>query len=192
MSDEREARFTALYETARARIVTYALRRTSSREDAADVVAETFAIAWRRIDDVPDGHAGLLWLFVTARHVLANRGRRRRRSDELFEWLVAELRGAEVGEEPQDEDGLVALYCLRVLPEEQREVLMLAGWEGLSAAEIGRVLGCSPTAARIRLHRARARLQAEKGEFAADSKRSAPPGHAPVEGLAIRSAPEET
>jgi RNA polymerase sigma-70 factor (ECF subfamily) len=191
MSEDREARFTALYEAARARIVAYALRRTASREDAADVVAETFAIAWRRIDDVPDGHAGLLWLYVTARHVLANRARRLRSRGEVFNRLVGELRGAELADAPHDDASLLALFSLNSLPEEHREVLMLAGWEGLSAAEIGRVLGCSPTAARIRLHRARLRLNAEIGEISPASKRSDAPGHAPDEGLTLRCAPEE-
>ena len=81
MSEAREDRFCALYERTRPRIVAYALRRTSSREDAADIVAETYEIAWRRLDDVPAGDAGLLWLYVTARYVAANHGRRTRRRD---------------------------------------------------------------------------------------------------------------
>ena len=79
MSEAREDRFCALYEWTRPQILAYVLRRTASRDDAADVVAETFEIAWRRLDDVPSGQAGLLWLYVTARYVLANHGRRVRR-----------------------------------------------------------------------------------------------------------------
>ena len=76
MSDAREDQFRALYDLTRPQIIAYALRRTSSREDAADIVAETYEIAWRRLGDVPAGPAGLLWLYVTARYVLANHGRR--------------------------------------------------------------------------------------------------------------------
>jgi len=55
---EPEDRFCALYEWTRPRIIAYALRRTSSREDAADIVAETYEVAWRRLEDVPAGSAG--------------------------------------------------------------------------------------------------------------------------------------
>ena len=74
--DERERRFRALYGRARPCLFAYALRRTLSPEDAADVVAETFLIAWRRLDAVPDGEASLLWLYAACRRVIANQSRR--------------------------------------------------------------------------------------------------------------------
>jgi hypothetical protein len=69
--------------------------------------------------------------------------------------------------------------------------LMLAGWEGLNAAQMGRVLGCSPTAARIRLHRARARLTSEMADFAAAEKRPGRVGHIQVRGTATSTSPQE-
>jgi RNA polymerase sigma-70 factor (ECF subfamily) len=51
------------------------------------------------------------------------------------------------------------LDALASLSEAEREVLMLAAWEELSSSEAARVLGCSATAYRIRLHRARRRLR---------------------------------
>jgi RNA polymerase sigma-70 factor (ECF subfamily) len=51
------------------------------------------------------------------------------------------------------------LDALAALPEKEREVLMLTAWEELSGSEAARVLGCSATAYRIRLHRARRRLR---------------------------------
>ena len=65
--------------SARPRILAHALRRAHSTEDAADVVAETLAIAWKRLGDVPEGDGALLWHYVTARHVLRNESRRARR-----------------------------------------------------------------------------------------------------------------
>ncbi len=67
--------------------------------------------------------------------------------------------------------------CLKILPENDREVLMLAGWEGLNASEMGRVLGCSPTAARIRLHRARSRLKEEVARQSDHPKRTGSAEH---------------
>jgi len=187
MSEAREDRFCALYEWTRPRLISYALRRTSSRDDAADVVAETYEIAWRRLDDVPAGHGGLLWLYVTARYVLANHGRRLRRRDEMTARLADELRGVELREEAPDEESLIMRLCLNALTPDERELLMLSGWEGLSAAEMGRVLGCSPTAARIRIHRARARLKAEMAVFAIPEKHFGAVGHIQDTRLAARA-----
>ncbi len=191
MTETRDGRFRALYEGTRPQIIAYALRRTSSRDDAADIVAETFEIAWRRLDDVPAGKAGLLWLYVTARYVLANHGRRLRRRDEITARLADELRGVSIRVEASDEERLVMRSLLGSLQPDERELLMLAGWEGLSAAEIGRVLGCSPTAARIRLHRARARLKSEMAAGGPMEKRTGVVGHTRDEAPKVDCTPEE-
>jgi len=192
MSEADEQRFHALYESTRSLIISYALRRTASPEDAADAVADTFEIAWRKLHDVPASPDDVLWLYVTARHVLANSGRRRRRRSELTSRLAESLRGVELAENPIDEDSLVALSCLKSLPEEDRELLMLTAWDGLNGADAGRVLGCSPTAARIRLHRARARLNAEIAQAAAIGKQAQAGRHEPLDGREVsQPVPEE-
>ena len=104
MSEADEQRFCGLYESTRPQIIAYALRRTVSREDAADVVADTFEIAWRKLDDVPASPDDLLWLYVTARHVLANNGRRRRRRSELTSRLADGLRAVDLADDPMDEE----------------------------------------------------------------------------------------
>lgn len=157
----RELRFRQLYDAHRVRLLRYALNRSYSAEDAAEVLAETFAIAWAHLDRVPEGEASLPWLYVTARGVLANLGRRQRRRSELVERIGEELRGLATspGTEETQEDALVALATLGALSDDDRELLMLVAWEGLSPAQLGAALGCSPAAASIRLHRARARLR---------------------------------
>ena len=191
MSEAKEDRFCALYQWTRPRILAFALRRTSSREDAADVLAETFEIVWRRLDDIPTGQAGLLWLYVTARYVLANQGRRACRRDDVASRLADELRRVPLQTGAPDEESLVMQSCLASLSPDERELLMLAGWEGLRAAEIGRVLGCSPTAARIRLHRARVRLNTEIDALAPLEKRSEARGHVHDRGVENHGTPEE-
>lgn len=161
MDDGRQERFHALYVLARPRILAYALRRARSVDDAADVLAETFAIAWKRLDDIPDGNEAILWLYVTARYVHANAARRGQRQSRLVARMGSALSEQGSLVEPTDEAALVALAALGALDEEDRELLMLVGWDGLDAAGAGAVLGCSPGAARIRLHRARRRLEAE-------------------------------
>ena len=93
--------------------------------------------------------------------------------------------------EAVDEHHHLMRACLTSLPPEDREVLMLAGWEGLSATAMGQVLGCSPTAARIRLHRARARLKAAMTGDVRAPKRPGVAGHEEDEEASRRPDPEE-
>jgi RNA polymerase sigma factor (sigma-70 family) len=162
--ESREERFRRLYDTGRARVVAYAMRRTTDSEDAADVVAETFAIAWRRIDDIPHGEREVPWLYTVARRVIANRVRRNSTQSAIVQRLAQQLAMSETGEGGPDSGRLSALAALRQLSEEDREILMLVAWDGLTSQEIGWVISCSPTAARIRLHRARARLNDAWGD----------------------------
>src|SRR3954452_6184076 len=75
-----EARFRRLYKEHGREILAYALRRADGAEDAADVVAETFLVAWRRLEDVPPGAQARLWLYGVARRALAHQRRGGRRS----------------------------------------------------------------------------------------------------------------
>ena len=132
----------------------YALRRTD-RDTAQDVVAETFTVAWRRLDKVPE--KPLPWLYGVARRVLANQRRSTRRLTSLRRKLEPD---ADTAPELADPELAAAL---RALPAIDREILALVAWEGLTAAEAAVVLDCTSTAARLRLHRARARLAAALG-----------------------------
>src|SRR6478672_7119633 len=71
----REARFEELFARTRSALMGYAVRRVGDPADAADVVAETYLVAWRRLDEVPPGEETRLWLFGVARRVLANHQR---------------------------------------------------------------------------------------------------------------------
>ena len=152
----RDERFEQLYRSNYEAILGYARRRTAP-DEAADVLAETFLVAWRRLEHVPDGEAARLWLYATARRVLANQERARRRRGRLD----ARLREtAQDGSVASGNRGVLAA-AFEGLSARDRELLSLAGWEGLDATQIGTVLGCSANAARIRLHRARRRFAAE-------------------------------
>ncbi len=160
VQSQRRHRFEELYEAHRIPVLGYALRRTDNTDDAADVMAETFLTAWRRLDDVPAGDQARLWLYGTARRVLANHRRGERRRLALSDRLRTELA---VTYRPPDHAGGVAeiAAAFRRIPQPDQELLALAGWEGLDAGQIAAVVGCSRNAARIRLHRARRRLAAE-------------------------------
>jgi RNA polymerase sigma-70 factor (ECF subfamily) len=190
--DARQERFRALYESALPRVIAYALRRTRSADDAADVVAETFTIAWRRIDDVPVGDYEIAWCYATARRVIANHRRGLRRQADLITRVGAELAATLAPQlDPPSESLLATRAAFDRLEEEDRELLMLVGWEGLNSAQLAVVLRCSPTAARIRLHRARSRLLAEMAESEMGAKQRTKSGHSSLRGPALANLPGE-
>lgn len=153
---DREARFGRLCDAHTAALTAYALRRVSP-QDAADVVAETFLVAWRRLDEI-DEQSALPWLYAVARRVLSSQRRAAGRQLAIAQRLAVERSAALHGEGSPDRSRRV-LEALAELSEQEREVLMLAAWEELSSSEAARVLNCSSTAFRIRLHRARRRLR---------------------------------
>jgi RNA polymerase sigma factor (sigma-70 family) len=154
-------RFGLLFDAHRRTVLAYVLRRVDDREDAADVLAETFLIAWRRLEDVPRGDGARPWLLGVARRVLANQRRGARRHFGLADRLGRELAGRLATVDEASETDLLVRRALASLSERDREVLMLAAWEGLSPAEIATAIGVSRVTARSRLHRARRRLRAE-------------------------------
>jgi RNA polymerase sigma-70 factor (ECF subfamily) len=141
-------------------VLAYALRRSVDAQDAADVVAEAFLVAWRRLDDVPLHGEARLWLYGVARRVLANQQRSERRRERLAERLSRELPAAlDSAPLPPPETGAIRAALAELEPEDQ-EILRLSGWEELSPRQIAVVLGISQVAGRSRLHRARHRLRA--------------------------------
>lgn len=158
--EEPEARFERLYADHGRAVLAYAVRRSPDAQDAADALAETFLVAWRRLDDVPREQEARLWLYGVARNVLANQHRAERRRGRLADRLRGELpRALERVEAPAADAGAVG-FALARLASEDREILRLSGWEELTPSEIAKVLGISHVAARSRLHRARHRLRA--------------------------------
>lgn len=155
-----QARFSRLYREQGRAILTYALRRVADPEDAADVVAETFVVAWRRFDDVPLGDGARLWLYGVARLVLTNLQRSERRRTRLGARLAESLRTEIATHAAPEGEAAAVLRAMGTLGADDRELLMLVSWEGLSPSEAARVLGLSALATRSRLHRARRRLRA--------------------------------
>lgn len=155
-TDQRRDHFERLFRDHFGPVLAYCLRRAGA-EEAQDAAAETFLVAWRRLEDVPASERA--WLLGTARSVLANQRRGQRRASALVARLVSEPPRLVPGPEPHE--GGALWEALGRLPEQDREVLLLIGWDRLDRAEAAEVLGCSRAALRIRLHRARRRVQEE-------------------------------
>jgi RNA polymerase sigma-70 factor (ECF subfamily) len=149
--------FEALYDRCAASVLSYCARRTTL-ELAEDALAETFSVAWRRRDAIPS--EPLPWLYGVARKVIANQRRSARRQAGVARRLVEEAPAPSAHETPETpESSRRVLAALSRLGETDRELLLLVAWEGLKPAEAARVLGIAPARCRLRLHRARRRLE---------------------------------
>src|SRR5688572_7187171 len=160
----RRRRFNTLFASYSSDIVAYCGWRAGSASDAQDAVAEVFLTAWRRLDDVPEDDAARVWLYATARRVIANQRRSSRRRVALQERLAHEKASAPQelslpGQALPGEEEMLVREALRRLSARDREVLLLAEWEGLTPAQIAVVVGCRTVTARGRLHRARSRFR---------------------------------
>jgi RNA polymerase sigma-70 factor (ECF subfamily) len=157
--DTPEDRFEALYAEHYGRVLAYVLRRAPAAA-AADVVADVFLVAWRRLERVPD--EPLPWLLGVARKTLANERRGGRRQAALVDAL--ERDGARRGTEAPVNERLQTLTeAVDRLGETDRELLRLIAWDELTTREAATVLGISHSACRVRLHRLRRRLARELG-----------------------------
>jgi RNA polymerase sigma-70 factor (ECF subfamily) len=158
--EQRELRFCRLYEANFRPVQAYAVNRLARSDDVADVVAEVFMIAWRRLADVPPPPGDRFWLYGTARRVISRRYRSASRWHNLLGRLAAEqgpkVQATEWADNPAQERLLAAI---RELKPAYREALLLVHWEQLTYAEAAETLGCSVNAVGIRVHRAKERLR---------------------------------
>jgi len=134
------------------------VRRRAPAESVDDVVAETFVVAWRRLERVP-ADAALPWLLAVARNLIATQRRGAMRREALYLRLRRTTPpAAEQPPSAEEPVGPVASALAR-LSEKDREALTLIAWDGLRPHEAAVVLGDLPTTFRARLHRAKRRLR---------------------------------
>jgi RNA polymerase sigma-70 factor (ECF subfamily) len=148
------ARFEHLYITHASRVLGYLMRRTDA-STADEVLAEVFAVCWRRIDEVPAD--ALPWLFEVARRVLSTQ----RRSGQRRAALQARLRAItpeRIEDAPAMPRDSSLSRALESLTSKDRELLLLIAWEGLTPTQAAAALGVKSATVRVRLTRARSRL----------------------------------
>jgi len=157
-AEDADRRFERCFRGNYAAVLAFAIRRLPDRGTAEDAAAETFAVAWRRRELIPQ--EPLPWLYAIALRVVANQRRSQRRRGRLGERLEHEAVSRTAPPEPLDSlhrrDAFSRAF--RRLGEDEREVLRLVAWDGLDTREAAAVLGCSAAAFRVRLHRARRKL----------------------------------
>ncbi|MCC2640712.1 MAG: putative polymerase sigma-E factor (Sigma-24) [Nitrospira sp.] len=150
-------------------IYRFAYRLCGETEAAKDVVQETFLNAYRAYDRFRGDARVSTWLYAIASHACL-RMRRKRKGEPDRELSLEEFVPTSEGEyslqvpmeglSPQEalenkELRQILDHAIEKLPRKYRMVLVLRDMEGLSAKEVGSIVGLNERAVKSRLHRAR-------------------------------------
>lgn len=140
-------------------VVATAQRRVDSIEDAEEIAAAAFRVAWQRHSAGEE--LSVPWLYGVVRNLVGNEYRRRGRQTALTERLAsqAEIDGAHDDRIQDDGDIELLRDAMASLPKKHREVLEMTYWDDLSGAEVAEYLGLSVGAVHVRLTRARDSLR---------------------------------
>jgi RNA polymerase sigma-70 factor (ECF subfamily) len=155
-----------LFGATRDRIYRYILGMVQSPAEAEDLAQDTFLRAYCARDSLRDPNAARGWLYRIATHVCLDRLRQRVPQVSLDGEDGARCRDSAASASPsaleiagRAETSACVQRCLDFLSDRYRAVLLLHEAHGLTAEEIAGLLGESPGAIKIRLHRARRKLQ---------------------------------
>jgi RNA polymerase sigma factor (sigma-70 family) len=132
------------------------LTRRVGRDCADDLVATTFTVAFERRATFRGQDSARGWLFGIATNLLRNEWRAEQRALSALAQLTAAASPAEAGVAADRDE---ALEALARLDPDQRDVVLLHAWEGLSYEEIAAAVGVPIGTVRSRLARARQRLR---------------------------------
>ncbi len=160
VSPLRQRRFEELYERHLLEVFAYCVRRIGGSE-AADACSETFLVAWRRLDDLPEPPETLPYLYGIARRVISNHARSLRRRGRLDARLAS--LGVTTAPDPsllvvQRDGDQEIVAAVRKLKPKDREIVMLYAWEDLPRDTIAEMMGMTRSAIDQRIHRANQRL----------------------------------
>ena len=164
--EPRDSAYRRVYEENFVAVYRYVCARVDGRTNAEDIIQDVFVVAWRRLDTLPAGREGTMWLLGVARRLVASHRRVETRRHRLLGRLGNQRQASAAGDGGDDSELDTAMASLR---PSDKELLGLLFWDGLSREEAAEVLGCSVNAVYVRLHRLRQRL-AERLD------RSTPPG----------------
>jgi RNA polymerase sigma factor (sigma-70 family) len=149
----REDEFVTFYRQHYSLILASVERRLIGHSVAEDVTSEVFRVAWQH--HARGGTLTLPWLYAVARNMVGNEYRLARR----MKALDGRIRDEPPADSPDLDEVLELRRAIELLRPKDREALQLAYWDDLSGDDLAAVLGLRPSAARVRLLRARAALK---------------------------------
>lgn len=151
INDGDQEAFETLYYRYRDWVYNLARRFTGNRQDALDVLQETFIYLLGKFPNFILKASMTTFLYPVVKHLSLNIGRKNRLSQSDRDSLT-EIAAPESMESPQYRSELAA--ALNVLPEEQREVLLMRFVDEMSLQEIAEALNIALGTVKSRLHRA--------------------------------------
>jgi RNA polymerase sigma-70 factor (ECF subfamily) len=142
-------------------VVNFIFRILGNADDADDVAQEVFVRVYQKLDTYRPATKFTTWLFALARNAAIDRLRWRKRHptepiDPESPLPAATDTAEEVGAR---EIGALIAAAVGELPEDQRTVLVLSEYQGMSHAEIAAVMRCSEKSVESRLYRAKQTLR---------------------------------
>ena len=136
------------------RLFRFAFSSLRNREQAEDVVQESFARVWEKVKTV-DFAKAKSYLFTTAHHAMIDEVRQRQRTSDIEELATfADPKGI-----PYPDVNEILHKALATLPEAQRNAVLLRDYEGYSYQEIGDITGMTEAQVKINIFRARTALK---------------------------------
>jgi RNA polymerase sigma-70 factor, ECF subfamily len=155
----------------------FALRTTGDRDDAHDLLQETFMKAFRFWDKFEKGTNMRAWLFRIMKNSYINRYRKETREPGMVDYDDVENFYDSIRDDSTDSNDLQKrMYsnmlsdevtaALQSLPEDFRTVVILCDIEGLMYDEISEFLNCPIGTVRSRLHRGRKMLEEKLYDYA--------------------------
>ena len=137
------------------RLFRFAFASLRNREEAEDVVQESFTRVWEKLKTV-DYAKAKSYLFTTAHHAMIDEVRHRQRFASTEEPLPIETKTTQ---SPYPDVNDILHKALTTLPEAQRNALLLRDYEGYSYQEIGGITGMSEAQVKVNIFRARTALK---------------------------------
>ena len=154
------------------------VQRRAPAEVADDVAADTFLVAWRRLDDVPAN--ALPWLLGVARRTLSTHHRASSRRA-AFMRRMESLAAPAAADVPAADADRGVVEALATLSDRDREAITLVAWEELTPRDAAAVLDEPAVTFRVRLHRAKRRLRSEIARRERGVNQAAPPMANPLQ-----------
>lgn len=168
--DGDEEAFALVFERYKIRIFNYFLRHLGDRAMAEDLLQSTFLKIHRSRKSYQPSAAFSTWIFTIAGNLLRDATRIQRRRADIVELEEARERIAvgsgrlepvpmSAGKNPEVEYAAMEIdqhirQAVQSLPSDQREVIILAKYEGFKYQEIAEILNITASAAKVKAHRA--------------------------------------
>jgi RNA polymerase sigma-70 factor (ECF subfamily) len=157
------AAFKELFQRYAPKLERLMLRELYAREEVNDLVQQTFLQLHRSRLDFDPAQRFRPWLYTIALNLKREHFRRRRRRPEVLTDAMDDRAGSGGAHEAFEARRSLA-WALAQIPEENRSVIELHWFDGLSFAEVAKCLGIGAVAAKVRAHRGYLRLRKVLGD----------------------------